>query len=115
MAFRNVISRPLQRPVERGADGGIPRIQPERLNPVSTGSGEIGAEAFARERRLEPVQEVLAVGKPFDFAVSAHHTSRVRPGPASASWYAPGVLLVRAAVMRGDSLREERSGSPGSV
>ena len=82
---------------------------------ISSGSGEIGAEAFPRERRLEPVQKALAVGKPVDVAVPAHHASLVRPGPASASWYAPGVSLVRAAGMRGDSRRKEWSGSPGSM
>ena len=48
----------LERPVERGAHGRVPRIEPHRLLPVLPRGPEVSAHAFRGERRLQAVEEV---------------------------------------------------------
>ena len=90
----------LERPVERGGDGRVPRVEPQRLRPVFLGGLQVGADAFRRERRLETVEEVPIGGGCLDSSPRSRYGHEVRPGSASAFGYAPGVLLFLAAAFR---------------
>lgn len=82
-ALRRAISSPAEA-VEGRADGGVPDMEPRRLGPVASSRGEAGAQALARERHLELVENLARVEKALDLRLTIHHVAFVHPGPASA-------------------------------
>ena len=85
--------QPLQRTVESATDGGVPRIKPNPLHPVSSDSIEVRSQALARKRPLKLAEDLLRVGERLDVCSPIYHSCSVNSGPASATRYAPGVLL----------------------
>ena len=88
MALRSATSRPGSGPVEGGADGPrVPRVEPQRLIPVSLDGPEVRSDAFGRERRLKgrPRRSPSVASRPVFLSTS----SPVAAGVPSASYVQP--------------------------